>query len=942
MSRGIGYDDLLSVVENDADLLRGLYQELGISLPPTGLIPVAQQPAPTEVRDKIVITESAPGPPKVLAAERNAVSLSKTHDQPASSVTTKKPPSSVAVDVPSFGSVKLPSSKGSSGQKTSATSTKDALPDCGPKPQEDRKAYIRRMMEERMKRQGTGAISVTTAQQAAPQSTDPTPIDTKSAAFQTTAAPTSALPAERLKESAASDSETEKKKKARTEELRRRMEELARRKKAEPAADAERDQELTQNTNKPVATLETADVPKPAAQLLHVNQQPDYRKDPSSALQDLPSTTRSIMPDISSPFNTSLSRIPGLFLSHMDNSSASFQIVDVPTTAHAEQPPLPAPVAPNSHSDVGPITDTSAPTTSPIMPPASQDAQPETSVPTAPILLEAQRNDANGPSTAMGSAVLGPERSLKRSRKRPVASDFDDYPASSGSSTPFKRQFGQNHVHDEEQMIIDVSEDEESNEEREQACEKMHGIQSLDIRRGFRDRPALSDFPSRSTSQLPGLLSSAPLTPSSQAELDNLRRKEEEIQAMNRKIAEMEERRKRAKIETNKRPVPESSRQSSVAAVVPTAAASKESPASVPPSASADLRKAPGLISSASETDERKRRRRAEIEASISASDIALANDRLRVEQLQREMQAIQDNMDMTRRAREVLANEMEGLGFDTEGISHADLQAMKDEFVHRATDGETQQACQEVPTQQEAEQSKLSPQPDGHEQLATSTGKNAKPSVDIDDIKSSSSSDSPALTIAASRDVSNPPSTVREIAHDVEASIRPLSNASSRNRNADMDDFYTPEPGKSGPFPDKDMEQCSSQGSTMSTSFSEDEEEGDKAPDIGSPQAPRGASWVEDGLPRTSAVGKTDSSSDSGIDEVSKTHASRTPSEDQMDLDDSTSPSVANETDETPMHNVVADSDHPNGIVTDVIASRSEAIPKLSSPAPEVGPSKS
>ena len=147
-----------------------------------------------------------------------------------------------------------------------------------------------------------------------------------------------------------------------------------------------------------------------------------------------------------------------------------------------------------------------------------------------------------------------------RLKKRPVASDFDDFsfqPPTKSFKGPFGSSFNNSH-HDEE-MIIHASEEEssESESEGEIVTDKSQSgrlsdttnsqINSQTPRR--KDMPPLSDFPRRtlSTKRLSCYSGSGRISPSgtqSPGSILALEKTQEQISTMKKRIAELEERKK--------------------------------------------------------------------------------------------------------------------------------------------------------------------------------------------------------------------------------------------------------------------------------------------------------------------------------------------------------------------------------------------------------------
>lgn len=163
---------------------------------------------------------------------------------------------------------------------------------------------------------------------------------------------------------------------------------------------------------------------------------------------------------------------------------------------------------------------------------------------TSPRLTHAETKETS-PAVATG---------LENPRKRAKAADFIDTPAAK-----FRYPFGPGQP---SRLIIEVSEDEANETSDADADEYLMDLGedaiasqyknvpevsvSTSKQRSIRDLPPLSDFLSAKKPMLGSGLDTPPAvqTPGKGKEQDDLRRKEEQIQLMNRKIAEMEQRRK--------------------------------------------------------------------------------------------------------------------------------------------------------------------------------------------------------------------------------------------------------------------------------------------------------------------------------------------------------------------------------------------------------------
>ena len=311
-----------------------------------------------------------------------------------------------------------------------------------------------------------------------------------------------------------------------------------------------------------------------------------------------------------------------------------------------------------------------------------------------------------------------------RNRKRPVASDFDEPEELRQLTNGFKRPFGQSrHDHVNEEMIIEVSDDETAGsgmdmDDDQDAPEPPAHLPNNGNHTPFRQStirnlPLVPDLPSRATSVKPAVsaVSTPPAvqTPGSLAHVEDLKKREEEIAALRRRIAEAERRKAMSKGKqteasraqtptTTQRPVAEPVLSSPAAATTGTAlknvagSISSTAPVLAPslPSATSTETLIPRtdgnvtMCSSVSNPTQWKKIRRAEIESGLPSLDASLASNAARLEQLRKEMEQLEAENRKRMRDKENLIKELESLGIDTEGMPHEELQAKKNEIVQQ------------------------------------------------------------------------------------------------------------------------------------------------------------------------------------------------------------------------------------------------------------------
>ncbi|KAK7569370.1 hypothetical protein IWX47DRAFT_840988 [Phyllosticta citricarpa] len=304
-----------------------------------------------------------------------------------------------------------------------------------------------------------------------------------------------------------------------------------------------------------------------------------------------------------------------------------------------------------------------------------------------------------------------------KSRKRPVAADFDDVKPATPSA--FKRPFGQSRFESgTEMMIIEVSDDEGSVEDANEADDQLQQpFQAL-----TQPQPNQSKQTATSGQYPPttiDILRSGPAnhnsaqvtppasqTPGSAAHADSLRRKEEEIALLKRKLEERQRNLKsksqpsRTGTPVNSGPITQVStpvqEQSPGTALVQSngAAPSTMSPLTralgePAPSTKERERSEPLLADKSSANaspgqSDWKTRRRAEIESGLTAFDADLSKNMSRLEQLRREMEQLEEDNRKRQKEKNDLVDELENLGIDTEGMAHEELQAKKDEIMQQ------------------------------------------------------------------------------------------------------------------------------------------------------------------------------------------------------------------------------------------------------------------
>ncbi|KAH7066545.1 hypothetical protein FB567DRAFT_599694 [Paraphoma chrysanthemicola] len=254
--------------------------------------------------------------------------------------------------------------------------------------------------------------------------------------------------------------------------------------------------------------------------------------------------------------------------------------------------------------------------------------------------------------------ISGSKPSASIPQKRPAPSDSTGHSTPRGSVTPYTRPLGDSpHGYDDEPMIIEVSDDESNGSDMDIDDEDVPSqpVKTSLATKQQRQLPgSLPSFPSRPTSALPD--SSAISTPGSQT--PNTEAREQELKKKQDELAVMKARLQKKLAEKR-----EKDREAAAAALA--------------------LQR--DISNGASDLiQDVKRRRREEIESKLPAIDSELAANANRMTLLMKEMEELKVQNEKITKDKELLTQELEGLGIDTEGMSHAEMQAKKDEIEHQ------------------------------------------------------------------------------------------------------------------------------------------------------------------------------------------------------------------------------------------------------------------
>lgn len=267
-------------------------------------------------------------------------------------------------------------------------------------------------------------------------------------------------------------------------------------------------------------------------------------------------------------------------------------------------------------------------------------------------------------------------------QKRPAQSDSNGISTPQGSVTPYTRPLGDSpHAYQEEPMLIEVSEDESNGSEMDIDDDQAQDEATITTPSADQQRRkypgSIPDFPSQPGSTFPGSSTAStpgPTTPATQAREDELKRKEDQLAAMKAKL--------RQKIADR---IAKEKADKAAAAMLQSSTATTAEPTTLTPAIPARI-----SISTSADADELirdvKRRRRAEIQTELPTMDAELASNEEKMAKLAKELEALKALNDKIAADRQRLTDELESLGIDTDGMSHAEMRAKRDEIVENGT----------------------------------------------------------------------------------------------------------------------------------------------------------------------------------------------------------------------------------------------------------------
>lgn len=293
---------------------------------------------------------------------------------------------------------------------------------------------------------------------------------------------------------------------------------------------------------------------------------------------------------------------------------------------------------------------------------------------------------ANGIANGQPSIKPSPASHVKR---RPVASDFIESSNTADDNNTL-RPFGQSrYSSSDDAMIIEVSDEDSapSDDEVDLDASKPFLKQGARNKR-IQDFPPLRDFPQRASFGRQSdftITSSSPFaTPGALSEAEELKRKEKEIAALNKRIADIQKRKEASAKGKAKTESPASA--SSAPAPSPGLQSQQDLAAAMPVPRSETLAMTAGLPSLQQEAPAGASKK-LQLQADLSARDAMINAKKAKMLEMQKHLEEMQREFEEETQAQQQLQQELQSYDIDTEGMSRADMEAKKEEIVLQLQD---------------------------------------------------------------------------------------------------------------------------------------------------------------------------------------------------------------------------------------------------------------
>lgn len=261
-------------------------------------------------------------------------------------------------------------------------------------------------------------------------------------------------------------------------------------------------------------------------------------------------------PKTDSPRPLELTTQSGASVSHHDLAEGPIQPAAAPEPVHASRaspaamPSIKSSTTPTSAGFSSGIPGLFMAATAPEKDAGSAQKRTSLDLASSSASVQSHQSMIKGNGNSTGSDQLQPtsevsSRPTPKHHRRPVAADLNEIHTPPAAPS-YKRPFGRSRQNSsDDAMIIEVSDDEGTAGDEEQPA--TASLPATLRQKSIRDLPPLRDFPQRSVLNRSGTLQGTPTplgTPGTTSDVEELKRKEQEINALQTRIQEFERRKK--------------------------------------------------------------------------------------------------------------------------------------------------------------------------------------------------------------------------------------------------------------------------------------------------------------------------------------------------------------------------------------------------------------
>ncbi|KAF1344019.1 hypothetical protein BDV97DRAFT_363618 [Delphinella strobiligena] len=425
------------------------------------------------------------------------------------------------------------------------------------------------------------------------------------------------------------------------------------------------------------------------------------------ALKSLQRRTAPQPPKAVTPQPLDLAAQSAASVSHHDLAEAAIQTAAAPEPVHAScasaaaMPVIKSSTTPTSAGFSSAIPGLFMAATAPEKDAGSAQKRTSLGLASSSISIQSQQSMTKGNGDFIASDHLQPtsetpSRPISKQHRRPVASDLNEIHTPPAAPS-YKRPFGRSRQKSsDDAMIIEVSDDEGTAGDDEQPATTSGPVTLR--QKSIRDLPPLRDFPQRSVLNRSGTIQGTPTplgTPGTSSDIEELKRKEQEINALQTRIQEFERRKKALRAKTQ--PAQARTESSSTIqrtgisdALDPGAQQDTDEPSQAIGRATAvlpGLSAIPGLEPAKLQATSD---RHSQLNAHVPDQDTASSNRQTQMMELQRRMAELQKQLDEEDRKKQEAQKRPGHFDANLDGAMHSGIQDKRDDINRSLQENQT------------------------------------------------------------------------------------------------------------------------------------------------------------------------------------------------------------------------------------------------------------